>query len=77
MKLGEMKHEIEQSARSALAEKAYPITSGWVPVTDVPAIIDRFEKEWRRELEAASTVARKGSHDELKQTVENIVARIL
>ena len=31
-----------------MAEKLYPITSEWVPVTDVLAIINRFEKHWKQ-----------------------------
>jgi hypothetical protein len=26
----------------------YPITSSWVPVADVLAILNRFEKHWKR-----------------------------
>ena len=34
--------------RSPVTEKMYPITSDWVPVTDVLAIINRFEKHWKQ-----------------------------
>ena len=34
-----------------VCDKLYPITSGWVPVTDVLAIVDRFERESHRQLE--------------------------
>jgi len=47
MNLEQVKLEIKQLERSPVAEKMYPITSNWVPVTDVLAILSRFEKRWR------------------------------
>jgi hypothetical protein len=46
MNLEQVKREIKQLERSPVAEKMYPITSSWVPVTDVLAILARFEKYW-------------------------------
>jgi hypothetical protein len=46
MNLQEVKNEIEALGKSPAAEKMYPITSDWVPITDVLAIINRFEKDW-------------------------------
>lgn len=37
-----------------MAEKIYPITSEWVPVTDVLAIINRFEKHWKQYMSKKS-----------------------
>ena len=48
MNLEQMKQEIRDLERSPVAEKMYPITSDWVPVTDVLAIINRFEKHWKQ-----------------------------
>ena len=47
MNLEQVKHEIKQLELSPVAEKMYPITSSWVPVTDVLAILTRFEKHWQ------------------------------
>jgi len=46
MNLEQVKREIKELERSPAAEKMYPITSSWVPVTDVLAILARFEKHW-------------------------------
>lgn len=46
MNLDKAKHEIVKLGRSPLAEKAYPIPSDWVPLTDVLAILTRFRKHW-------------------------------
>jgi len=45
--LKQVKEEIENLGKSPVAEKVYPITSDWVPIPDVLAIIDRFEKHWK------------------------------
>ena len=47
MNLKQVKQEIEDLGKSPAAEKVYPITSDWVPIPDVLAIINRFEKHWR------------------------------
>ena len=47
MNLKQMKQEIEDLGKSPAAEKVYPITSEWVPIPDVLAVINRFEKHWR------------------------------
>jgi hypothetical protein len=77
VKLRELKTEIEESAKNLFGEKAYPITSNWIPVTDVLAIIDRFEKEWRQEFETALTGAKSHSHQHLKELVERIITDLL
>jgi hypothetical protein len=48
MNLEQVKHEIKELDKSPAAERMYPITSDWVPVTDVLAIINRFEKHWKQ-----------------------------
>ena len=52
MNLEQVKREIKELGKSPVAEKMYPITSDWVPVTDVLAIINRFEKHWKNYKEA-------------------------
>jgi hypothetical protein len=47
MNIEEVKKEIEALGKSPVAEKMYPITSAWVPIPDVLAIINRFEKQWK------------------------------
>ncbi len=47
MNVEEMKKEIQNLGKSPAAEKMYPITSNWVPVSDVLAIVNRFEKHWK------------------------------
>jgi hypothetical protein len=47
MNLQQVKLEIENLSKSPAAEKMYPITSDWVPISDVLAIINRFEKHWK------------------------------
>jgi hypothetical protein len=46
MNLEQVKREIRELRQSPVAERMYPITSDWVPLTDVLAIINRFEKHW-------------------------------
>lgn len=52
MNLDQVKREIKELGKSPVAEKTYPITSEWVPVTDVLAIVNRFEKHWRNYRDA-------------------------
>lgn len=47
MNILQVKNEISELCKSPVAEKMYPITSQWVPVTDVLAVIQRFEKYWK------------------------------
>ena len=51
MNLGQVKREVKELGQSPVAERMYPITSDWVPVTDVLAIINRFEKHWKQQEE--------------------------
>jgi hypothetical protein len=77
MKLRELKGEIQESAKNLFGEKAYPITSDWIPVTDVLAIVDRFEKEWRREFETVLSKAKTCGPEQLKEVVQRIIADLL
>jgi len=77
MNLRELRTEVEESARNLFGEKAYPITSDWIPVTDVLAIIDRFEREWRREFEATLSKAMMSSDQQLKEIVQKIISDLL
>jgi hypothetical protein len=47
MNLTQVKREITELGKTPASEKMYPITSEWVPLPDVMAIIDRFEQHWR------------------------------
>jgi hypothetical protein len=51
MRLEQVKREIKDLGKSPVAEKLYPITSDWVPITDVLAIVNRFEKYWKQRME--------------------------
>ncbi len=59
MNLEQVKREIKELGKSPIAEKTYPITSDWVPVTDVLAIINRFEKYWKNYRETKEVSERK------------------
>lgn len=77
MKLRQLRTEIEESAKNLFGEKAYPITSDWIPVTDVLAIVDRFEREWRQEFETALAEAKSSTHQQLKELVQRSIAELL
>ena len=51
MNLEQVNLEIKELGKSPVAERMYPITSDWVPVTDVLAVIDRFEKHWKEYMD--------------------------
>ena len=77
MKLGELKFEIQQSAKSPYGEKLYPITSDWIPVTDVLAIIDRFERDLRRQFNSVLATAKSQSKKEVEELPLRILADLL
>ena len=52
LNLEQVKQEIKDLGKSPVAEKMYPISSEWVPVTDVLAILNRFEKHWKKYQES-------------------------
>jgi hypothetical protein len=47
LNIAQLKQEIIELGRSPVAEKMYPVTSSWVPLTDVLAVVERFERHWR------------------------------
>jgi hypothetical protein len=49
MNLAQVRSEIEDLGKKLVTERMYPITSNWVPLTDVLAIIGRFEKYWSQQ----------------------------
>lgn len=51
MNIEQVRREIDELGRSPVAEKMYPITSDWVPITDVLAVINRFEMYWRQRID--------------------------
>lgn len=48
MNLIQVNCEIVELGKIPVSEKMYPITSEWVPLPDVLAIISRFEKHWKQ-----------------------------
>jgi len=48
MNLIQVKRKITELRKIPASEKMYPITSEWVPLPDVLAIISRFEKHWKQ-----------------------------
>jgi len=48
MDLTQVKREISELGKTPASEKMYPITSDWVPLPDVMAIITRFEQHLRQ-----------------------------
>jgi len=67
MKLSELKLEIQQSAKSPYGEKLYPITSDWIPVIDVLAIVDRFERDLRTQFDSSLATAKSQSKKEIEE----------
>jgi len=65
MNTEQVRREINELGRSPVAEKMYPITSDWVPITDVLAIINRFEKHWRQHRQMLGTTNERKLLDEI------------
>lgn len=65
MDLEQAKREIQELGRSPVSEKMYPIISDWVPITDVLAIINRFQKHWRKRMESSKSENEKKLIDEM------------
>jgi hypothetical protein len=59
MNLERVKLEIKDLGRSPVTERMYPIASDWVPVTDVLAIIERFEKYWKQSKDSKTNAEEK------------------
>ena len=77
LKLSELKLEIQQSAKSPYGEKLYPITSDWIPVTDVLAIVDRFERQLRGQFDSGLAAAKSQSKKEIEELLLRIVSDLL
>jgi hypothetical protein len=58
MNITQVKREINELGKTPASEKMYPITSEWVPLPDVMAIISRFEKHWRQVPKKDENMAR-------------------
>jgi hypothetical protein len=77
MRLNELRLEIQQCVKSPYGEKMYPITSGWIPVADVLAIVDRFERELRYQFESAFAIAKSQSDEGIEESLRRIVTDLL
>jgi len=77
MRLNELRMEIQQSAKSPYGEKMYPITSDWIPVTDVLAIVDRFERELRYQFESALAIAKSQPDRGIEELLRGMVTNLL
>ena len=77
MKLSELKAEVELSARNPYGEKSYPFTSGWIPVTDVLAIVDRFERQLDEQLRSITGSRKSEPQQQDKELVQRILADLL
>jgi hypothetical protein len=71
MRLEQVKGEIKDLGKSPVAEKLYPITSDWVPITDVLAIINRFEKSWKQRMEATKNSSEAALMKEILGSIGN------
>lgn len=58
MNLTQVKRELTELGKTPASEKMYPITSEWVPLPDVMAVIDRFERHWRQLSKKDDNMAR-------------------
>ncbi len=58
MNLTQVKRELTELGKTPASEKMYPITSEWVPLPDVMAVIDRFEQHWRQQSKKDENMAR-------------------
>ena len=58
MNLTQVKREITELGKTPASEKMYPITSEWVPLPDVMAIIARFEEHLKQLLKKDENAAR-------------------
>ena len=77
MRLNELKAEIRQTAQVPYGAKLYPITSDWVPVTDVLSIVDRFERELRRQWESVLESARSRPNQNISELLQRIMTDLL
>ena len=78
MRLSELKSEIQKFAKSPYVDRLYPITSDWVPITDILVIVDRFERQLRDQLESAQkkdkSTLREGDNTLLEETLDELLS---
>ena len=72
-----MKRQIEKSAKSPYVDRLYPITSDWVPITDILAIVDRFERQLRDQLESAQKKSKSMSRESENRLLEETLGDLL
>lgn len=72
MRLRELRTQIEQIGGSLLHEKAYPVTSDWIPVPDTLALIDRFEKDLRRDFGSSLSNLKSYTREQLIELLQRI-----
>jgi hypothetical protein len=77
MRLNKLRLEIQQFAKSPYGEKMYPITSDWIPVADVLAIVDRFERELCYQFESALAIVKSQSDEGIEESLRKIVTDLL
>jgi hypothetical protein len=77
MNLDELRAEIQQSASSLYGEKTYPITSDWIPVTDLLAIVDRFERDLRHRFDSALAIVKSESRKEIEEFLTRMMRDLL
>jgi hypothetical protein len=77
MRLNQLRLEIQQCAKSPYGEKMYPITSGWIPVADVLAIVDRFEGELSYQFESALAIVKSQSDEGIEESLRKILTDLL
>jgi len=65
MNTEQVKREITDLGKTPVAGRMYPITSDWVPIADVLAIINRFEKHWQQYLKSIKSDDQKKLLDEI------------
>jgi hypothetical protein len=77
MKLSDLKAEIQKSAKSLYGEKLYPITLDWIPVNDVFAIVDRFERDLRGRFNSSFATDKSQSKKKTEELLRGIVTHPL
>jgi hypothetical protein len=77
LKFSQLKAEVKQSARNLYGEKSYPLTSDWIPVADVLAIVDRFERQLHEQLKSITESTKSQAHSHDKELVQRILTDLL
>jgi len=73
-----LKGEIHRFAKSPYVDRLYPMTSNWVPITDILAFVDRFERQLREQLESAQkkdkTISKESENRLLEETLRALLS---